>query len=115
MCDWTYAAYAVLFAGTANTAETQRQSASENRTMQREQIAKAERDKAAAEAKAVQSANARLAVDQQRRRQQGNLLSRGGAANDESVLSSAPKSVADPAVSSRPLMSRGAGAQFFGT
>lgn len=120
MCDWTYAAYAVLAGASVNSAEQSRKTASEGRTQQREMIAKAEADKAKAEAEAVQSANARLAFTQQRRRQQNNLMASGApttAATNDSVISATPPSVGRrQGGAAVPLMQRGApGAQFYGT
>lgn len=110
MCTWEAAFYAAATAGSVNAAEQQRQSASEDRTMQREAIAKADQQRAQAEASAVQTANAKLAADKERR-QRGTLLAKGAPSID-SVLSSTPASVDQkPGV---PLLARGAGAQFYG-
>lgn len=110
MCEPTTIAYGVMAAAAVNSAEQSRKNASEGRTAQREQIAKADQERAKAEASAVQSANAKLASDKERR-QRGSLMAKG-APSAESVLSSTPASVDQkPGV---PLLTRGAGAQFYG-
>ena len=120
MCDWTYAAYAVLAAGTANQAEQTRKSASQARTAQREAIDAAAGERAKAEAEAAQAANARIAVAQQRCRQQNNLMASGAstpnsAPTGESVLdASTPVANSNTPRQQQSLMSRGGAASFYG-
>lgn len=117
MCDWTYAAYAVLAAGTAAQAESTRKDASQARTQQREAIDKAERERAKVEAEAAQAANTRIAAAAQRRRTQQNLLASG--ASPTSSTADSPLSTAQPVSRGDPrktatLIQRGANASFFG-
>lgn len=118
MCDWTYAAYALMTAGTAHSAETARKEGSQARQAQKDLIASQEGDRQRAEAEAAQSAAARLSEGNRRRRTQGSLIARGAAADAANPLSSnAPQqAMTDPAASSgAPLIARGRqSAQFFG-
>ncbi len=109
MCDWTYAAYALLAAGTAANSEQQRKSASQARTAQREAMNDAAAEKAKAEAEAIQRANAELVASKQRRRGQA-LITRGQPQEPESVLSSTPPSVK---TDQTPLIGRGASTATF--
>lgn len=119
MCDWTMAAYALMAAGTAHSAETARKEGSQARQAQKDLIDAQAGDRQRAEAEAAQSAAARLSETNRRRRTQGSLIARGAAADAANPLASsaAPQAMADPTSSSggAPLIARGRqSATFFG-
>jgi hypothetical protein len=96
-------------------AEQQRKAASQARTAVREQNDAAIAERANAEASAAQSAQARLATDQRRRRQAGGLLSQGAPSSDSPLAATDPQPVtrATPG-RAQSLLARGSPANFYG-
>lgn len=107
MCDPVSIGLTIIGGTMLAQGEQQRKAASQARSQQRETLAAQERERADAEAKAIQSANARLVADNKRRRAQSSLLSTGASATS----SMSPISVDTPARGS--MMSRGAPSAVF--
>lgn len=88
MCDPVSLLAGTIVGGTISSAEQARKSASQGRQQARDMAATDERERAEAEAKAVQSANMRLAADQRRRREQQSLISTGAMVGDADASTS---------------------------
>lgn len=70
-------AIGAMAGATIHGAEQSRKAASQGRQQAKDMAAQDEKSRADADAKAIQSANLRLAADQQRRRGQRGLIARG--------------------------------------
>jgi len=118
MCDPISIGLGIMGAATIHGAETARKSASQARTLAREQADAAVDERANAEAAAAQSAQAKLANDQRRRRQAGGLLSRGATSADSPLASTGTSSIQPvtnaTAGKQQSMLSRGSPATFYG-
>lgn len=116
MCDPVSIGLTLVAGAAVNQAEQSRKSASQAATQQRETIAAAEGERGRVEAEAAQSANARLAETQRRRRTQQSLMASGAPA---ASVAASPLSSAEPVTRSTTatqanMLQRGApGAQFY--
>lgn len=115
MCDPVTAVLAIGAAVSVHGAEQQRKAASQARTAAREQNDAMLAERANAEAAAAQSAQAKLAMDQRRRRQAGGLLSQGAPSSDSPLAATDPQPVTRGTPGkAQSLLARGSPASFYG-
>lgn len=96
MCDpYSIGAAVVAVAGAASSSDTSRKAGHAAEDTRREAAAQ-EAERVAGEAQAIQSANAKLAQDQRRRREQGSLLARGAGGTPQPTLGDAASTTEDP-------------------